>query len=163
MTDISTGSGSTIHIGPTTAVTFGDVSGYAALAFTKVGGGGTIGDFGSTAALVTFDGLEDDYTTKGKGIRNAGSIQCTFAYNAQDDGQQDVIAAEGTKKTYAFKVTAADAKDSNDTDSVWYFHALVMSAVIQIGGPNDVTRLQVTLEVSGGITPDPSSVVSGGS
>lgn len=157
MTKIASGSGSSLSIGPTTPASTADA--YAGLIYAKIGGGGTIGDFGPTAAQITFDGLEDEYTTKAKGIRNAGSIQVTCAYDADDAGQQAVIAAEATKFAYAFKAQAADAQSEGHTDSVWYFHALVQSAVVQIGGPNDVTRLAITLDITGGIVAVPSEAI----
>lgn len=159
MTTISAGAGAKAYIGPTTAAS--DASDYAALSWTEIIGLGSIGDFGPTAAAITFEGLSDTHVTKAKGIRNAGTVQLSCAWNPQDPGQIAAIAAEQAKFAYAFKVTAEDSPDSNDTDSVWYFHALVMSAVVQPGaGPNAVMMLNITLDITGAITPVPSVAVS---
>lgn len=161
MTIIHAAAGSTIHIGPANN-TAEDETVYAALTpYKKVGGAGGLGEFGPNAALITWDGLDDEYTTKAKGIRNAGAVQIQVAWNPLDEGQLAMIAAEATKFTYAFKTSAADAADANDTDSIWYFKALVMTAVVARTGPNNVMTLTCNCEISGAILPVLSHAVSG--
>lgn len=159
MTIIHAAAGSAIHIGPQNSVA-DDTTAYAALTYVKITGAGGLGDFGPSAALITWEGLDDEYTTKAKGIRNAGSVQLQVAWNPLDLGQKALLAAEGTKFAYAFKTTAADAADGNDPDSTWYFKALVMGAVIARTGPNNVMTLTTTLEITGGIVSDLSEAVS---
>lgn len=159
-TTIHSAAGSAIFIGPANSVA-DDETTYAALTpYTKITGAGGLGDFGPSAALITWEGLDDDYVTKAKGIRNAGSVQLQVAWNPLDPGQIALLAAEGTKFLYAFKTTSADAADVNDTNSTWYYKALVMTAVIGRTGPNAVMTLTATLEISGGIISALSEAVS---
>lgn len=160
MTIIHAAAGSSIHIGPQNSFAE-DETAYSALSYQKIGGAGSLGDFGPSAALITFEGLDDDYVTKAKGIRNAGAVQLQVAWNPLDLGQKAVLAAEATKFMYAFKTFAADAADANDTDSLWYFKALVMTATLARGGPNNVMLLTANLEISGAILPVLSQAVSG--
>ena len=160
MTIIHAAAGSGIHIGPQNS-TAEDETVYGALTYKKITGAGGLGEFGPSAALITWEGLDDDYVTKAKGIRNAGAVQIQVAWNPLDLGQQALIAAEGTKFTYAFKTTAADAADANDTDSLWYFKALVMTAVVARTGPNNVMTLTCNCEISGPILALLSETVSG--
>lgn len=160
MTVIHAAAGSGAYIGPANSVA-DDESAYGALTYKKIGGAGGLGEFGPSAALITFEGLDDDYVTKAKGIRNAGAMQIQVAWNPLDEGQLALLAAEGTKFPYAFKTTAADAADSNDTDSLWYFKALVMTAVVARTGPNNVMTLTCNCEITGRIVPVLSETVSG--
>lgn len=160
MTVIHSAAGSEIFIGPANSVA-DDETAYTALTpYVKVKGAGGLGDFGPSAALITWEGLDDEYVTKAKGIRNAGSVQLQVAWDPLDAGQLALQAAEATKFLYAFKTTAADARDANDTDSLWYYKALVMTAVVARTGPNNVMTLTCTLEISGRIVPVLSEVVA---
>ncbi len=159
MTIIHAAAGSTFNIGPQNSVA-DDETAYALLTpYVKVTGAGGLGEFGPNAALITWEGLDDDYVTKAKGIRNAGAVQLQVAWNPLDPGQLAMIAAEGTKFLYAFKTTAADAADATDPDSIWYFKALVMTAVIARTGPNNVMTLTCNCEISGAIVPVLSEAV----
>lgn len=159
MTIIHAAAGSTFHIGPQNS-TAEDEADYEGLTYVKVTGAGGLGEFGPNAALITWEGLDDDYVTKAKGIRNAGAVQLQVAWNPLDPGQKAMIAAEGTKFLYAFKTTAADAADANDPDSIWYFKALVMTAVVARTGPNNVMTLTCNCEISGPILPILSEAVT---
>jgi len=160
MTIIHAAAGSGIYIGPQNSIV-DDLTAYAALSYQKIGGAGSLGDFGPNAALITFEGLDDEYVTKAKGIRNAGAMQLQVAWNPLDLGQKALIAAERTRFLYAFKTDAADAADANDPDSLWYFKALVMSAVVARSGPNNVMTLTANCEISGRIVDKLSQSVSG--
>lgn len=160
MTIIHSAAGSEIFIGPANSVA-DDETAYTALTpYKKITGAGGLGDFGPSAALITWEGLDDEYVTKAKGIRNAGAVQLQVAWNPLDPGQQALIAAEATKFMFAFKTTAADAADVNDTDSMWFYKALVMTAVVARTGPNNVMTLTCNCEISGRIVPLPSEVVA---
>jgi len=74
-------------------------------------------------------------------------------------GQIAVRAAEKTKFAYAFKVEAADALDANDTDSIFYFHALVQSAKENFGESDNVVRTNFNLGITTAIVEVPATVV----
>jgi hypothetical protein len=76
--------------------------------FLQVGNAETIGDFGDTAADVTFTGLSDLRTQHLKGTFDGGTLQLTCAYNASDAGQQAMKAAFKSPNDFNFKVAYND-------------------------------------------------------
>ena len=149
--------GAKIYIGPTTAAA--TASAYAALTWVEIKGSETIGEFGDAAAQITFTGLGDARVQKLKGALDAGDLAAVFARLPLDAGQIALKAAGATKFSYAIKVTVDDGADSNDTDSVFYFHAKVTTKNA-IGGANDVLKLNATLAITTGIIEVASQAVS---
>lgn len=130
-------SGTTVHIGPTTAAA--DAAAYALLAYEEIGEVETVGAFGDNAQIISFASLSDARMRKRKGVRDAGDLTITVADDPDDAGQQDVIAAEATDDAYAFKIVT--------NGSTFYFHALVMGARLNVGGANDVTKREIVLAI----------------
>lgn len=150
--------GAKIYIGPVTAAA--TVSAYAALSYTEIQGVETIGEFGDAASQITFTGIGDNRVRKLKGARDAGDVTVTAAFAPRDPGQVAVRAAERTKFSYAIKVVFEDSPDANDTDSVFYFHAKVMSVKNPVGGANDVLKETYTLAIDTAIYASLSANVS---
>lgn len=150
--------GAKIYIGPVTAAA--TVSAYAALTWVEVGGVESIGEFGDTAGQITFTGLGDSRVQKLKGAYDAGDITVAAAWGPLDLGQIAMRTAAATKFAYAIKVTFEDSADANDTDSVFYFHARVMSAKKSVGGANNVMMENYNLAISTAIYASLSTVVS---
>lgn len=150
--------GAKIYIGPVTAAA--TVSAYAALSFVEIGGVETISEFGDTASQVTFTGLGDSRVQKLKGAFDAGDVTVACAWAPRDAGQVAARTAAGTKFSYAIKVTFEDSPDANDTDSVFYFHAKVMSAKKNVGGANNVMMETYVLGIDTAIYASLSQAVS---
>ncbi|MFN3858111.1 MAG: hypothetical protein ACK4RV_10195 [Caulobacter sp.] len=157
-TNLSASAGTKIYIGPITAAD--DVSAYAALSYTEVGGVETISEFGDQSGQITFTGLGDSRVRKLKGARDAGDVTVAAAFDARDAGQIAMRAAEATKFSYAIKVVYEDSPDANDTDSVDYFHAKVMSARRNVGGANNVLMETYVLAIDTAIVSALSEAVS---
>lgn len=138
-------SGTRVYIGPVTAAATG--SAYAALTWVEIGSVETVGDIGDSAASVTFTGLAAARVRKFKGPRDAGDVAVVCGADPLDTGQIAAIAAEAAKFAYAFKVVLEDSADANDTDSVIYFHAKVMSKNRSIGGASDVLKRTFNLAI----------------
>lgn len=155
---ISASTGAKFYIGPVTAAA--TVSAYAALTYVEVTGVETIGEFGDTAAQITFTPLAGDRVRKFKGARDSGDLQVVCAADPLDPGQIAMIAAEATKFGYACKIVLEDSADANDTDSAIYFHAKVMSVPLNISGANDVTKRNFGLAIDTAIFSSPSAVVA---
>jgi hypothetical protein len=155
---ISSSAGAEIYIGPTTAAA--DASAYEALAWTQIGEVETIGEFGDEAETIRFVALSDDRVRKLKGARDAGDLTLVVAHDPRDTGQLALIAAEADRFAYAIKVVVPDAPDANDTDTVHYFHALVMTKRKNIGGANDVTKRNFVLAITTAPIEVPSVAVS---
>ncbi len=150
--------GAKIYIGPVTAAA--TVSAYAALTWVEIGGVESIGEFGDTASQITFTGLGDNRVQKLKGAYDAGDLTVAAAWGPLDAGQIAARAAAATKFAYAIKVTFEDSADANDTDSVFYFHARVMSAKKSVGGANNVMMENYNIAISTAIYASLSTVVS---
>ncbi|MFU0503655.1 iron ABC transporter substrate-binding protein [Pseudaminobacter sp. NGMCC 1.201702] len=154
---VTTASGAKIFIGPTTAAA--DAAAYAALVYTEIGEVESLGEFGDEAADVTFTSLSDARVRHLKGSRDAGVMSVVVGRDPLDLGQVAARAAEKTKFAYAFKVVAADAQDANDTDSTFYFHALVQSAKENFGESDNVVRTTFNLGITTAIIEVPATVV----
>lgn len=150
--------GAKIYIGPVTAAS--TVSAYAALTWVEVQGIETVGEFGDAASQITFTGIGDNRVRKLKGPYDAGDVTVTAAWAPRDAGQIAMRTAAGTKFSYAIKVTFEDSPDANDTDSVFYFHAKVMSAKKSVGGASDVLKETYTLGIDTAIYASLSANVS---
>lgn len=156
-----TSAGTRVYIGPVNN-TADDESAYAALTWVEIGGVETISEFGDSAQIVTFQDLAQSRVQKFKGADDAGDITITCANEPRDAGQIAMIAASKTKFNYAIKVVVADAPDSNDTDSTFYFRGPVSSRRVIVNGANDVTRRNFVVAINSEIVEVPSEAVSGG-
>lgn len=137
-----------------------DATAYAALTWTAIGEVENLGTFGDVANLITFTAISDSRVRKMKGSYNAGSMEVVCGRDPLDTGQAALVTASGTKYTYNFRVTANDKLDANDTNSIWYFGAKVMSGAVNLGSVDDVTKLNATLEIDTAITYVVATVVS---
>jgi hypothetical protein len=155
---ITTASGSKFYIGPVTNE-LDDAAGMAALTWVEVGEVETLGEFGDEASTVTFASIGDGRVRKLKGARDAGTMEITVGRDPRDAGQIAMKAAERTKFQYAMRVTAADAPDENDTDSVYYFLALVSSARDNYGENDNVVRTTFAVQINSEILEVASAAV----
>lgn len=145
-------SGSKVYIGgPLAAQTddfvLGDFSGQS---WIEIGWLETIGAFGDEASVITFDAIDAGRTQKLKGNRNAGDMQLVCGIDYEDAGQAALRVAEGLPNNYAFKVELNDAPVGG-TPSERYFIALVMAAREELGGANNVMKLNSNLGINSNI------------
>lgn len=140
---ISSTNGAQVFIGPINAVADTPTV-YAGLTYVEVKPVESIGEFGDTATTITFTALGDARTRKRKGTRDAGDIAIVCAHDPLDAGQLAMNVAAGTDFSYAVKVVIQDGADANDTDSVFYFRALISTAKINVGAANQMTKRTYT-------------------
>lgn len=146
---MGTFAGSTLEIGTTLAASNeGEFSGDT---YTMIGGLSNMGELGSSANVLTFPLVSEDYVKKSKGTRNAGDPAVVCERLPNDPGQIALRAAEETKFFFNFRLTIADAENENMTDTVIYFRALVVGVPIATGGVEDFVTETYTL----GIYPKP--------
>lgn len=157
---IASTAGTKIYIGPVnnTAAT---ASAYAALTYVEIKDVESIGEFGDTAATINFTALADSRVRKRKGTRDAGDIAIVCGHNPLDPGQLAMIAAEQTEFTYAMKVVVADGADSNDTDSTFYFRALISTAKLNVGEADQIIKRTFTALIDSAVVESLSVAVSG--
>lgn len=153
-----TGIGWRVYIGPTTSAS--TETAYAALSWVEIGGVESVPEFGGESAVVTFTTLADGTVQKLKGSTDYGTISLTVARDPLDPGQIAAAAAAATKFAYAIKIAADDGADANDTDSVFYSHALVTSARVNPGGAGDPSRRPIGLAFTKPFIEKPSTAVA---
>lgn len=156
---ISSTTGAKIFIGPVND-TADDEAAYSGLVYTEVKEVESIGEFGDQASTVTFTSLGDARVRKRKGVRDAGDLAVSVANDPRDPGQLALVAAEATEFSYAVKVVLADAPDANDTDSTFYFRALVASARLNVGEANAIIRRAFAFLIDSKIIEVPSEAVA---
>lgn len=112
-------------------------SGFPSLTYVQVKKVGSIGEFGNSTNILTYDTLDQDVTTKAKGLTNAGDPPIECAEDLADPGQIAMRAAGAVtvKDSYAFKIERADG-------TVEYLRGLVTGPV-KPGGRNEDFRLNV--------------------
>lgn len=132
---------------------------YIALTWTNVGEWENGGEFGDSASVVSFTSIADSRVRKRKGSRNAGTMELTFGFDALDAGQIALRAAVDSQFRFNFRIQLNDQADANDTDSFFYFGAYVMKATVVPGGADDITKMNVTLEIDTAITTVAATVV----
>lgn len=156
MADIFAVAGAKVYIGTTTAAA--DETDFAADTYTEIGLVETIGDFGDTAADVTFTGLSDQRTQHLKGSFDAGTMQLTCGRDDSDAGQAALISAFASPQPYNFKIEWNDGDGTPDSGSVSYFRGRVMSKSLTNGtGPNNVARRQFNIGISSEILDIPAA------
>lgn len=151
--------GTGIFIGPITAIAPANAAAYGALAYTEIGEVENLGEFGDAASVITFNGLKRGRTLKRKGVKDAGDLPLVVGYDPFDAGQLALIAAEATRFSYAFKVVLEDSLDVNDTDSTFYFLALVLGKRLNVGDVSAITKRAFTLGITSEVLESPSTVV----
>lgn len=155
---IASTTGAKIYIGPTTAAT--TTSGYAALSYVDIGECESIGEFGDAASMINFNSLSDNRVRKRKGVNDAGDLSVVVANDGLNAGQIAANAAAKTTFAYAFKVVLADGADSNDTDTTFYFHGLVMSSRLNVGAANEIIKRTYQIAIDTAIIEIPTTVVA---
>ena len=143
MSNAFTQSGDVFAISTTAAATDLDdhaTLGFPSLTYTDVSKVGSIGEFGVSTNMVSYDTLDRDVTLKAKGMTDGGSPTIECAETAADAGQIAMIAAglPTNKSNYAFRITRADGQ-------IEYLRGLV-GGPVRPGGRNEGFRvLQFTL------------------
>lgn len=116
--------------------------GYAALSYTEVGNVESLGGFGPTTEVVTFQPLKGAQQ-KHKGPTNYGSLTPTIALDDADAGQALLAAAAAPDNNalYAVKVTKPDG-------SLRYFQVRVFGMPENIGAANSMITASPVMEVN---------------
>jgi hypothetical protein len=143
---VGTFSGAKVYIGGTDRFT--DAPGYDGETWTEISEVANIGEFGPEANVLTYQTIGDEIVRKSKGTRDNGDLVLRYGYDGFDSGQNALRAAEDTKFIYNFKIELADKLDSNDTNTIYYFGAIVGSAKNQGGGNEDFVEEASTLGIT---------------
>lgn len=99
----------TVHICATAQNSDLDATGFGGLTYVQINNVGSVGEFGSSPNILTYDELGDTVVQKSKGLTNAGDPQLEVARNMDDTGQDHLrTAAAHATNAYAFKFVYPD-------------------------------------------------------
>lgn len=152
---IQTGAGATIAIGSSPFVGSplaipNSLAQFQAVSYTVIGEVSEIGEFGDERTIVPFISLNDGRTRKARGSADAGDLQVTFAYDADDAGQVALQAAfevsSQTADQYPFRIRFNDGSAGSPLGlgTTHYFGGKITQFRIQsISNDNVITKVAI--------------------
>lgn len=153
--DVYTASGTKYYIGPAAAKTVDTLAEFIALdtggAFKEIGLVEDGGEYGDSAALITFAALGDARIRASKGARDAGELPLIVGDDPTDEGQIALVAAEATNLNYAFKVVSPNRLNPTGTDEIEYFRVLVSGKRKRVGTNDNIVRRTFTAKINSAI------------
>ncbi len=153
--DVITASGTKYFIGPAATNAVDTLAEFIAIdtggAFVEIGLVEDGGEYGDSAALVTFAALGDARIRASKGARDAGELPLVVGDDPTDAGQLALIAAEATNLNYAFKVVTPNRLNPTGTDQLEYFRVLVASKRKRVGTNDNIIRRTFTAKINSAI------------
>jgi len=159
MGDIQTTSESQFFISnAAAAATVDTLAEYEALTWIEIGLTEDLGEVGDTSPAVTGTAIADGRVRKVKGARDAGTQAVIAFHDPLDVGQQALIAAEGTKSNYAFKLILSD-QPSGGSPTTQYYRGMVMSKVMRLGVADNIMRRVFNIGINSAITEEPANTV----
>lgn len=146
----TTAAGTTIDISAAAPATF-DVTGYAALTYTNIGGVEQIGTVGATTNKTEFQPLKGP-KEKHKGSTDYGSLQPSLAHDDTDAGQTLLrTAAEPENNAlYSFRITYP-------TGEKRYSQGRVFGYPENIGNADSILMANPTIEFSKKVVKAPAA------
>lgn len=119
-----------------------NLTGYEALTYTSIAGVESIGGFGATTEVVTFQPL-DGPVEKYKGPTNYGQLSPSIKVDDGDAGQAliQVASAPTNNAWYAFRVTKPDG-------SLRFFQAGVFGFPETVGAANSMIMAAPSIEIN---------------
>lgn len=140
-TSVQSIGGATLAISASLPATY-DAAGYAAttITYTAIGKIDNYGNHGVKANIATHTPIDTQVVTKIKGSKDYGSMQLSIGSIPTDAGQVILLAASESNNHYSAKLTYPDGE-------IHYLDVLVSSFEYKDGSVNDISGLQVNLEV----------------
>ena len=109
---------------------------------------GTIGD---TSEAITVTAIGNRRVRKLKGPKDAGTQSVVVGRDPLDDGQEELITAEGTSFNYAFRIVMNDAPSPDYANSELFYAGLVMSKASNLGNVSNVHRRNFDVGINTGV------------
>lgn len=147
---VSTASNCKISLGTTALGT--DPASFALDTYTEVGEVEDLGEFGDEAQQIDWISLSDGRVRRFKGPRDAGLMPVTVGDDPADAGQLALITAEADNLERNVKVEFDDKLTGGGTNSIHYFHGLVMSKRVRIGQAANIVRRMFSIAVNSAVT-----------
>jgi hypothetical protein len=141
--DITTSSGAKLYIGAavTTAASDTLAEFIAMTSWVEVGLVESLSAFGDKANVVTFAAINDARMRKQKGVKDAGDLSVSVAWDPTDTGQIALDAAAAATSAYAFMVRMPNGSTFK------YFRAYVVSNPVNVGGNDNVIKTEYQLAI----------------
>lgn len=131
--------GSTLYVVATAPATY-DAAGYAALTWVAVGEIRDIPEFGKRRNSISFVPLNGNVQKYG-GVTDNGKINIPFLLNTDDAGQIILKSGQSSNAPISVRVTTQNG-------DVYYFRALVLSFLVNIGDANSMTMGSCELDIT---------------
>lgn len=157
---VRTTSGAQFWIGTTMVPAQFDQESFELDSYTLVGEIEDLGELGDESSAVTFAAIGDGRIRKAKGARDAGTMDLVIGADPLDDGQDALVAAEGTNFDYNFKIEVPDAPNETYSPGMRYFRGLVMSSREAFGTNDNIMRLNVSIGVNTAVLKVSPAVIS---
>jgi len=109
------------------------------------------GTFGDASEAINFTAVGNKRVRKLKGPKEAGTQSVIVGRDPLDDGQEEMITAEGTDFNYAFRVEFNDARSTNHSKSNLYYAGMVMSKANNAGNVSNVVRRNFDIGINTGV------------
>lgn len=109
------------------------------------------GTFGDASEAITFTAVGNKRVRKLKGPKDAGTQSLVVGRDPLDDGQEALIAAEGTDFNYAHRIVFNDARTPDHTKSELFFAGMVMSKANNAGNVSNVVRRNFDIGINTGV------------
>lgn len=116
--------------------------------YIEVGEVEDLGELGDASEEIAFTALKDSRTRKLKGPRDAGTMAVVCGEDDSDEGQNAMIAAEGSPLDFNFMVQLNNARTISGMGAIRYFRGKVMSKRENIGNVSNVIRYNFNVAVN---------------
>lgn len=145
-------SGATISIAAAVTTEPANAAAFAALSWTAIGSVNSLGEYGDQSQILTATTLQENRVFKGKGPRDAGTLELVVLDRYDDAGQVALIAAQAAMWMYPFKITLPNNLNSPGTAQIDYFCAFVVSQRLNVGRADNIVMRTFQLAINTKVT-----------
>ena len=114
---------------------------YAALTYVESDEETSLGDFGGTSEVITYNTIKNGLVNKRLGATDSGQMAAEFAFVSSNAGQQLLQTAAKTKQAIAVRETLSSG-------DIFYYIAYVSNAIVSVGDSSTITMLKCNFEIT---------------
>lgn len=150
---VNTAAGTRIFIGPEDQANLPlTISEYDALAWVELGEVEDAGTFGDQWNTQGFTALKDSRVRRFKTTRDAGETTFVVGFDGDDVGQTAFEMAVESKFNFPIRVELPDKQTELGNGTTFYFRSQVNSNRINVGGNDNVVRMNVNIAINSAVT-----------
>lgn len=143
---VRTSAGATLSICAATIPATNDVTGFSALTFVPISEISDMGSFGKNYTVTKFSPLGSRQVVKRKGSYDPGTLAVKAGYSPTDPGQIAVQTGLASDTSSSFKMIT-------QSGSTYYFTAVVASFVVGVGTVDQITMVDINVEIDNDVVP----------